>query len=185
MCPTGGIVNLPNLRTYVESDGGLLVTSFFNQAGEALCASLDRLVDPWGAGFRAMEIIDTAHIAKVDRMGTSLKDKLLYCYTENITPHPVSNGVKHVYYPVVNLRWNRCYTTPPIVLYDKSWTPLVRAMAGSYNAKADKLYDWQEPLGKEDVICAVRTVGRGRVALLSLNSYYTFYRPYTKETAFG
>ena len=29
-------------------------------------------------------------------------------------------------------------------------------MAGSYTAKADKTYNWQDPLGKDDVICAVR-----------------------------
>ena len=178
-------VNLPNLRAYVQAGGGLLVTSFFNQAGEALCAALDRLLGPWGAGFKAEQIIDTGHIAQVEGMGKELKDRLLYCYTENITKHPATQGVKRVYYPVVNLRWDDCYTTPPILLYDKAWTPLVRAMAGSYNAKADKQYEWQEPMGKDDVICAVRSVGRGRVALLSLSSYYTFLRPYTKETSYG
>ena len=149
--PTWWDVNLPNLRLYVQAGGGLLVTSFFNQAGEALCASLDRLLGPWGAGFRALEILDPAHIAKVDGMGAALKDRLLYCYTESITPHPVTQGVKRIYYPVVNLRWDDCYTTPPI-LCDRSWTPLVRAMAGAYDAKADKSYSWQDPLGHDDII---------------------------------
>lgn len=178
-------VNLPNLRLYVEAGGGLLVTSFFNQAGEALCASLDRLLGPWGAGFRAVQIIDPGHIAQVEGMGKELKDRLLYCYTENLAKHPVTAGLKRIYYPVVNLRWDDCYTTPPVLLYDKAWTPLVRAMPGAYTAKANKNYDWQEPLGKEDVICAVRTVGHGRVALLSLNSYYTFFFPYRQETSYG
>lgn len=178
-------VNLPNLREYVEAGGGLLVTSFFNEAGEALCAALDRMLGPWGAGFKAQQILDPDHIASVEGMGSKIEDRLLYCYTENVARHPVTEGVRRIYYPVVNLRWDDCYTTPPVLLYDRAWTPVVRAMRGAYNAKADKQYQWQEPLGNDDVICAVRSVGRGRVALLSLNSYYTFYRPYTQDTSLG
>jgi hypothetical protein len=183
--PTWWDVNLPNLRKYVESGGGLLVAAFFPEAGEALVAAYERMLQPWGAGFRAEQIIDPARIASIEGTGKELKDKRFYCWTERITKHPATEGVGRVYYPVCNMRWDDCYTTPPIVLGSKAWTPIVRAMTGSYTAKANKNYEWEEPTGKEDVIAAVRQVGKGRAGLVSIGSYYTFFRPYTKEINLG
>ena len=40
-------------------------------------------------------------------------------------------------------------------------------------------------MGSDDVLAAVRSVGKGRVALWSINSYFTFFRPYTREASFG
>ncbi|MHB9024722.1 MAG: hypothetical protein ACYC7E_11205 [Armatimonadota bacterium] len=183
--PTWWDTNLPNLRRYVAEGGGLLITTFFCEGGELLKASYDRFLEPWGAEFRAVQIIDPEHIAKVDGMGTTPKDKQFYCWTERIAKHPVTAGVSRVYYPVVNLRWDDCYTTPPVVLADKAWTPLVRAYPGSYSTKTDKLYQWLDPIGHDDVLVASRAVGKGRVVIFTPNSYYTFFRPYTKETSLG
>ncbi|HEY3415287.1 MAG TPA: hypothetical protein VGM23_00255, partial [Armatimonadota bacterium] len=183
--PTWWDTNMPNLRRYVAEGGGLLVTTFFNEGGETLTAAYERFLNPWGAGFRAVQIIDPAHIAKIDGMGSTPKDNQFYCWTDRITAHPVTAGVKHIYYPVVNLRWDDCYTAPPVVLSDKAWTPLVRAYPGSYTTKTNKLYQWQDPMGQEDVLAAARTVGKGRVVIFTPNSYYTFFRPYTKDTSLG
>jgi len=139
--PTWWDQNLPNLRAYVESGGGLLVATHFNQAGEALSASLERMLGPWGARFRAVQIIDPNHIADIENTGKSVKDKMFYCWTERIARHPATEGVKRIYYPVCNMRWDDCYTTPPIVLESKEWTPLVRAMAGACNGRLIQLQD--------------------------------------------
>ncbi|MHB9133011.1 MAG: hypothetical protein ACYDBB_18240 [Armatimonadota bacterium] len=195
--PTWWDVTLPNLRTYVAQGGGLLMTSFLYGGGEGLVTAMNRMLQPWGAAFRAVQILDPAHVAQVDPKATECTEKpakslkehstLAYCYTERIAKHPATAGVKRVYYPVCNLRWDDCYTTPPIVLSDRAWNPIVRAMnkSGVFNTKTDKGYQWLDSMGTDDVIAAVRTVGKGRVALLGINSYYTFFRPYVKEASFG
>ncbi|MBI3923234.1 MAG: hypothetical protein HY318_17570 [Armatimonadetes bacterium] len=177
--------NLLNLRKYVQSGGGLLVTAFFPEAGEALAAAYERVLQPWGASFRAEEIIDTGHLANIEGTGKKLEDKIFYCWTDRITRHPATQGVNRIFYPVCNMRWDDCYTTPPILVSSKAWIPLVRAMPGSYTAKANKNYEWEGPTGKEDTIAAVRQIAKGRVGLLSIGSYYTFFRPYTKEDHLG
>ncbi len=193
--PTWWDVTLPNLRAYVQQGGGLLVASFFNGGGEGLATAYNRMLMPWGAGFKAMQVIDPGHIALVDpkvtdckeHPGASVKDGTFYCWTEQLAQHPATKGIKRIYYPVCNMRWDDCYTTPPIILYDKAWTPLVRAMANSgvYDAKTDKSYQWGDTLGNNDVIAAARTLGKGRLALWSIDSYYTFFRPYTKDASCG
>ncbi|MFH1571802.1 MAG: hypothetical protein ABIL09_27680, partial [Gemmatimonadota bacterium] len=193
--PTWWDVNLPELRRYVEAGGGLLLATHFRESGEGLATALNRMLQPWGAMVRAQQIIDPGHIAQFDtaavacaeKPGRTVTDGSFYCWTERVTPHPATAGVRRIYYPVVNMRWDDCYTTPPFVLVDPAWTPLVRAMAGSgaYATKTDKLYRWQDPLGRDDTIAAVRAVGRGRVALLGIDSYFTFFRPYTGEPGLG
>jgi len=183
--PTWWEQNLPNLRSYVESGGGLLVATLFSEAGEGVAAALERMLRPWGARFRAVQIIDAGHIAHIEGTGSRVEDKTFYCWTERIARHPATDGVRRIYYPVCNMRWDDCYTTPPIVLESDQWHPLVRAEAGSYDSKTDKSYRWQEPMGNDDVIAAVRSVGKGRVALMSVCSYYTFFRPYTTEEKLG
>ncbi len=193
--PTWWDVTLPNLRAYVQQGGGLLVATFFNQGGEGLSTAYNRMLMPWGAGFKATQVIDPKHIAQIDpqvtecteKPGKAVKDGTFYCWTEQVTQHPATAGIKRIYYPVCNMRWDDCYTTPPIVLYDPAWTPLVRAMANSgvYNTKTNMNYQWGDALGNYDVIAAARTLGKGRIALWSINSYYTFFRPYAKEASLG
>ncbi|HEY3396973.1 MAG TPA: hypothetical protein VGM19_04865 [Armatimonadota bacterium] len=175
--------NLPHLRQYVQEGGGLLVTTFFCEGGEALAASYDRFLGPWGAGFRPAEVVDPAHQAQIADSG--MMEGMYYAWTDQIASHPATAGVKRFYYPVVNLRWDDCYTTPPILLYDKAWTPLVQAMPGAFDAKTAKDYKWQAPIGSDGTLAAVRSVGQGRVALVSLCAYYTFFRPYTTENFYG
>ena len=177
--------NLPALRRYVAEGGGLLIGTFFQEAGEALAAAYDRVLAPWEAGFRAAQIVDPEHIAPVPGAGAKVADGRFYCWTDRVFKHPATAGVRRILYPVCNLRWDDCYTTPPVLLKSKAWQPLVRALAGAYNAKTNKNYQWQEPDGNDDVIAAARAAGKGRVAIVSLCSYYTFYRPYTKETSLG
>ena len=51
--PTWWDVTLPNLRAYVQQGGGLLVASFFYGGGEGLATAYNRMLAPWGAGFKA------------------------------------------------------------------------------------------------------------------------------------
>ncbi len=188
-------ITLPNLRRYVEQGGGVLVGSHFREGGEGLATAVNRMLAPWGARVQAQQIIDPGHIADFsdatlagpETPGRTVADGSFYCWTERIAAHPATLGVHRLYYPVVNMRWDDCYTTPPWVLLDSAWTPLVRAMAGSgaYTTKTDKQYAWLEPLGHQDVIAAVRPAGAGRVGVISVNSYFTFFRPYTTEPNLG
>lgn len=177
---------LPNLRRYVAGGGGLLVGGFFPEAGEALCAAYERMLAPWGAGFRAAEVLDPPHIAKIAGSGSRVQDKIFYCWTDAVAKHPATAGVRRIYYPVCNMRWDDCYTTTPLVLRDRAWQPLVTAMPGAGVAKANKGYEWETPsFDDRNVIAAARSAGKGRVALLGICGYHTFFRPYTKEESLG
>lgn len=104
-----------------------------------------------------------------------------YSFTRNIAPSPVSEGVTTVWYPVdVN---NNAGAAPPstsALKLGSEWTVVVRGetTAGSYpitsrvNATiADKpnLYPQAPPF------VAVREVGKGRLAVVSISSVYTIW----------
>ena len=57
-------ITLPNLRSYVQQGGGLLFTTFFDQGGEALATSCNRMLAPWGASLRAVQVM-TRHTSPI------------------------------------------------------------------------------------------------------------------------
>jgi len=108
-----------------------------------------------------------------------------YCWTENIMPHPITAGLKRIYYPSANLRWDEFYTAPPLIL-EKEWTPIVRAMAGSHAERAagDR---WSiDPDGPADlVLAAVRTLDKGRFGVISCDPGYIHWFPYSSKSNAG
>ena len=97
-----------------------------------------------------------------------------FCWTESFTGHPATRGLKRVYYPSANARWDMLFTTPPLTL-GVEWTPLVHGMpgSGSYLCLQD---NWTrlDAATQPPVLAAVRTVGKGRMAVLAISPTYTF-----------
>ena len=71
------------LRTYVESGGGLFFIPEFGWAGTEAAETMGELLDPWGIGVVAASPYDPAHAWQT------------YGWTENISRSPVTRGMSH------------------------------------------------------------------------------------------
>jgi len=109
----------------------------------------------------------------------------MYSWTEALEKHPVTAGLKRIYYPSANLRWDEFYTAPPLIL-DKNWTPLVKAMPGAHaEREAGNKWSMAHDEPKELVLAAVRAVGKGRLGVVSCEPAYIHQFPYLKSNTVG
>lgn len=160
--------NLAELRQYVENGGGLFVSPFVTGGGLQTCEQIGALLAPWGAEVLAANARDDA------RTWTS------YAWTTNVAAHPVTAGVKTFFYPIEMGRWDDAYPTTPLALKDPRWQPVLRSMPESIVAQCLQYKDWFPLPGapKPPVLAAVAEIGKGRVAVLAVNCFYTFMYPY-------
>jgi len=169
--------NLAELKKYVESGGGLFVSPGYHTAGIAKAQSLEPLLGPWGVSLVAACPQDEAHRWEN------------YSWTENVADSPVSQGVKRLYYPVLQGRWDDVYATLSLSLHDERWKPVVRGMPGSVAARCHRYtgvtHDVWHPISQMQeeppVLAAIAEIGRGRAALLSIHRYFTFTFAYYPE----
>ncbi|MCX7599397.1 MAG: hypothetical protein N2512_11130 [Armatimonadetes bacterium] len=160
--------NIQELHRYVEAGGGLFFSPVVDDCGTAIAEALGPLLHPWGVSVSAATARDEAH------------SWTTYCWTTNIERHPVTEGVRRIYYPVIMSRWDDLYPTIPFELRDPRWKAVVRAMPGAVTARCLQYQTWY-PVPSADnppVLAAVAEIGKGRVALLSVHRFYTFTYPY-------
>ena len=161
--------NVVVLRQYVEEGGGVFFAPDLGQAGGGAAAeAFEPLLGPWGVSFTATNARDDAHAWTT------------YAWTTAIAESPVTKGVTRLYYPTQMGRWDDLYPTPPITLRDDRWTPVVRGMPGSVTARCLRYKDWFPVADAQDppILAATAKIGKGRVALLSINPVYLLTRPY-------
>ncbi|HOS43035.1 MAG TPA: hypothetical protein PK794_05020, partial [Armatimonadota bacterium] len=168
--------NMAVIRQYVAEGAGLLVYSNLADCGGALAGGWNEEMRRYGIQAQQACILDRSlAFSKWRAYGENA-----YGWTENLAKHPVTDGLKRIYYPMANTRWDDCYTAPPLVC-DASWTPIVKAMAG---ARVGTLVDGEwlyEPDGAGDlVLAAVRAVGKGRLGAVTINPSYIHRLTYTK-----
>ena len=108
-----------------------------------------------------------------------------YCWTEKTATHPITEGVKRVYYPSANLRWDEFYTSPPLLL-DEAWSPLVMAEPEA-RAMRNAGGEWSvSPAApKQLVLAAVRDVGKGRLGVVACDPGYIHRHPYLTRANVG
>ena len=168
--------NMKKVEQCVQEGAGLLVYTNLADNGGGLAAGWNGEMKRWGIQLQQACVLDRSlAFSKWVAYGENA-----YAWTENLMPHPVTEGLKRVYYPTANARWDDCYTAPPL-LCDNNWTALVKAMPGARVATLVDDYWVYEPDQKgEPVLAAVRPVGKGRLGVLSINPTYTHRLGYTK-----
>ena len=89
-------------------------------------------------------------------------------WTDNLRPHPVTRGVKGVFYPVARNAWNN-FTQP--VRVTRRWTVLLRGAATARSVRtrsagdASSFVELKGTFSRAPPMLAVRRVGAGRLAL--------------------
>lgn len=161
--------NLDVLRRYVLDGGGLLVMPSMLGSGRGTATSVSEFLAPFGARLHALQIRDTAHLFAP-----------YYAWTDAITRHPATEGVKTLFYPHNMLRWDDGYATPALELVAPEWVVLARGMPQSVASSGIDYKTWVPSELKEPVLAAARDVGRGRLGLLTVNSFYVFRSPFAK-----
>ncbi len=176
--------NLTLLQQWVREGGGLFIVPALEEVGMRTTYSLNDLLAPYGLETECACVRDTARAFKAAASGFCSAD---YPWTEAVSAHPVTEGVKRIYYPSYCTRWDDNYTTIPLKAKDSAWTMAVKAMPGSrsemrrgsiYDDKGDwtALEGWDEP-----GLFGVREFGKGRVAVTGLSGWHLFLITYAKS----
>lgn len=163
--------NIERILHYVEAGGGLFFSPLMRGSGEEVAEGCEPILKPLSASVHSAQIRDDAH------SGCNRE----YSWTTNIANSPLTSGVRTLWYPTNMLRWNDAYATVPLVLDETQWEVLVRGMPESTSAKALHYTTWL-PIKSDmpPIISAVRTFGKGRVAVLAVSVFYTLWLPFAK-----
>jgi len=120
------LANMHLVWRFAEDGGGVLVYTNLTDGGGARARQWNTQMRPWDIQLVQACLRDPATaFGKFTVYGPNY-----YCWTEAITPHPVTAGVKRVYYPSVNARFDDNYTAVPLQC-SSAWTPLVQGMPTS------------------------------------------------------
>lgn len=169
------IANMQLVWRYAEEGGGVLVYTNQTDCGGALAGGWNDYMRRWD--IRVLQMCVRDHATASNKF--TVYGANYYCWTDAITPHPATEGVKRFFYPSVNGRWDDCYTAPPIAC-GKEWTPLVKGMStATVFTEVDKT-EVEETAHKADTtLVAVRPAGKGRLGVFSINPAYTHQLGYT------
>jgi len=169
--------NLELIDQFVKAGGGFFFTP--SNGSEMAAHALTQFLAPYGAAVQSAQVRDDKH-AYSNLKPEDRSEFFDYSWTTNVADHPATQGVKTVFYPTPQLRWDDMYSTPVMKLEDKAWKTLVRAMPSSVAAKAVDYYNWLPQGGTKPPLVAVRDVGKGRMALFAVNPFYTLWKPYDR-----
>jgi len=161
------------LRKYVEGGGGVLVCPY---VGPSQRPSVWDMMEPWGLKVLNATIHDRNSVVKTVM-------QIRFAYTTNIVNHPVTKGVKGVWYPVYPERgyvWNA--NTVPFKV-DKNWQVLVKGAKTSYvipykfnYPEIDKRFsDKENTITSSPPLVAIREAGKGRIAFIGIQSHYHIF----------
>ena len=149
----------------LDEGAGVLVYTNLTDLGGPLRGGWNEEMARWGIQIRQSCILDpSSSFGEWQAYGRNS-----YSWTENLASHPVTEGLRRVYYVSANLRWDDCFTAPPL-LCDAIWPPIVAALPGSAPARlVDR--EWVREPEWEDVpvLAAVRTAGKGRLGVVTIN----------------
>jgi len=162
------------MERFVRSGGGVFL---FPREHNWHIQQVSELTDRWGAQIPAEQIIesDAARRATMTRMSY-----VPVFYTDQVADSPVSKGVSGIWYPMTRSYDN--YMTGPIVV-DKQWQVVVRGSKTTTTraipikrggAAAMPSVLRRTPGVTQPTLFAIRTVDKGRVALINQWSSFTF-----------
>ena len=166
--------NIGEIHRYVEAGGGVFFSPLMSGAGPEVAEGCEALLEPWGAAILAAQVRDDAHAGCESGDGPGRRPQ--YAWTTRIRKSPITAGVKRIWYPTNMLRWDDAYATVPFALAGREWERVVTGMPESLAAHGLQYTTWL-PAGSEKppAIAAVRTVSKGRVAVLGVAPFYTLW----------
>lgn len=156
----------PLLDAYVKNGGGIVMygVCFFQTQLRGM-AVMNETMKPWGAETLYEQVYDPQRLYYYNRLFNHV-----YGYTNNLAKHPLTDGLKRIYYPA-----DGCHgpTTCSFKL-SPDWTVLARGEASAYtaqgNLEGDHIPDFYiDKVGtykSEPPIVAVREYGKGRIAVI-------------------
>ncbi len=169
--------NMSNVWAALYDGAGVLIYPSLSDCGGIGSVGFNQEMKPCGLAIHQACAVDFTRLFNAwQAYGTNG-----YTWTEAITPHPATEGLKRIYYAAGSARWDDMYLTPPFVV-DTNWTVLVKGMPESMIgvSVADK---WSPMAGvdpaRAPVLAAVRTVGKGRLAAFALSPNYVHRFGYT------
>jgi len=163
--------NIGLLHEYVQAGGGVFFSPAMLGAGKSIAEGCDALLKPWGVRVLAAQVRDDAHACCEGE----------YAWTDNVPASAVCQGVRHIVYPTNMLRWDDAYATVPFAFDSPAWQAVVSGMPESVAARSLEYTTWFPVEGqKAPSFAAIREVERGRVAVLGVCPFYTFWMPFAK-----
>lgn len=170
--------NMDRLVAAVKDGAGLLVYADLIDGGAWKLARWNNEMRPFGAALGEGSIRDSSH--QFAHFGGG-NGESWYGWTQNVAKHPVTEGIRHIAYPTGSGRWDGCYLAPPLKL-DSSWTPLVRAgKSAQVGFMEDRKWLDDAPASEDLVWSAVRTLGKGRLAVVSMPPIFSHRLGYHKN----
>ena len=179
--PTLGSSFASMLQEYVQQGGGVFL---FPSDDDWKGQMLDDVTDAFGLRLPVEMINETnpANVGSMNRFAAPL------AFTSAVTKHPTTEGVSQLWYPT-NQHYNAGETVPlcltpsgPDCDGPSNWTALVRASptavtqgttpGGKYRPLPPSFFQRATP-EKQPPIFAVRTMGKGKVAVLAQWRQYT------------
>lgn len=181
--------NVDTLRAYVEEGGGLLIVPALEELGMRTIESLQQLFAPYGLATAGATPRDTNQVWQAAEVMKGIP--IYYGWTESFAQHPVSEGVRRIYYPSYCTRWDDNYTTIPLFPQDPAWVRLVDSSPNTRSyCRRGTMYDPHAPeiaLPGLDhpAILVARDFGKGRVAVSGIGPFHLFYLTYNEKGRFA
>ncbi|MCC6580675.1 MAG: hypothetical protein IT440_09550 [Phycisphaeraceae bacterium] len=164
------------LLDYVKSGGGMLITNSAYQL--AARNAYKHLLDPLAVEMLCEQIVEKQNLY------TALSNGLTLAWTDQIVPHPVTQGVTGLAYDICRLEPGDPFVTPVKPL-DGAWQVLIKAMSTAHTelpvpSSLDRSANTGPGTYKESPpLLAVREYGLGRVAVWPMYPSHTFLDGYS------
>ncbi|HEY3417872.1 MAG TPA: hypothetical protein VGM23_13390, partial [Armatimonadota bacterium] len=166
------------LDNYLAAGGGILFAGplWGWDIGWDHMAATNNYLQRWHA-----EVIPQLVLDRQNTYKQHIFVEIPYCYTHNITPSPVSEGISTVWYPVdMNFNGGAAPPSTGTLKLGTEWTTVVRgeATAGSYplvDRMNGKLADKPDLFPQAPPFVAIRQAGKGRIGIVAISSVYTIW----------
>lgn len=178
------------IQRFVEDGGGLLIFGYHSGNPDKGAAPLNDFLKRFGARYLPQAIWEEDAQKRALPKGSEavlaidFGRQFAFARTENITPHPITKGVRSVWYPI---GWMFDIATLPIEV-DNNWTILVR---GSSTAKSLVGFPYDPDAQKLPIIpssppfVACRQWGNGRVVIFASHPTFWIQAPYHRLWGYG
>lgn len=153
------------LHEYVEHGGGLFFTAIPSGWNNVM-PTINQFLKPWGAQCLDEQVVDPESVLQSD----AWFQRYPFCWTDNVTAHPITQGVKGTWYPACAWRADGILTTVAFTA-DNNWQVLLRGRDAARSVRpkgGDLVTDPPLTYKSAPPLLAVRQVGKGRVGLLPI-----------------
>lgn len=169
--------NITLLHQYLSQGGSIIFMPSLYDYGNAQSVVYNEFLEPYGA----QQI--TQQLREKDTPQSNPKDGN-YEVGLIVQGSPITKGLSTFLYPTNVLRFDDVYSTTPFDL-DKNWQVLAKGSPASGTAKAISNGLVGERISENRDVFAIRSVGKGMLAVSGIHCYYTTTRPFSTEKGRG